>query len=172
MSIDVQQLHADIDRCLRADQHRLRNRLRKLRDGQKRKGKTKEPSSDSSPGDANSADPLQALVKAIAQSQSSRENRQANLPAPTYPQELPVVECRQQIIDSIRNNPVTIVCGETGSGKTTQIPKMCLEAGLGVSGLIGHTQPRRIAARTVSARIAAELKTELGGAVGLSLIHI
>ncbi len=166
MSIDVQRIHADIDQCLRADQHRLRNRLRKLRDNQKSKSKAAPPDTDASGSESAPEDPLQSLKQAIAQSQTRRENRQTNLPAPTYPQDLPVVDCREQIIDSIRNNPVTIVCGETGSGKTTQIPKMCLEAGLGVSGLIGHTQPRRIAARTVSARIAAELKTELGQAVG------
>jgi ATP-dependent helicase HrpA len=163
MKIDFKAMHADIDRCLRVDQHRLRNRLRKIRDGQKRAAK---PAADKPETQTDTSDPLQSLQRAITQSQQNREHRHSNLPVPTYPQELPVVDCREQIIDSVRKHPVTIVCGETGSGKTTQIPKMCLEAGLGVSGLIGHTQPRRIAARTVSARIAAELKTELGGAVG------
>src|ERR671913_28055 len=92
--------------------------------------------------------------------------RLANLPKPTYPEELPVVARREEIARAIRENQVVIVSGETGSGKTTQIPKICLELGRGVNGLIGHTQPRRIAARTVAARIASELNSPLGHAVG------
>jgi ATP-dependent helicase HrpA len=92
--------------------------------------------------------------------------RLANLPKPTYPDELPVVARREEIARAISENQVVIISGETGSGKTTQIPKICLELGRGVNGLIGHTQPRRIAARTVAARIAQELKSPLGHAVG------
>ena len=84
--------------------------------------------------------------------------RIANLPKPVYPQDLPVVGRREDIARAIREHQVVIVCGETGSGKTTQLPKICLELGRGVDGLIGHTQPRRIAARTVAARIASELE--------------
>ena len=94
------------------------------------------------------------------------ERRRAQLPRPTFPDELPVSQRRADIARAIAAHPVVIVCGETGSGKTTQLPKICLELGRGVAGLIGHTQPRRIAARTVAARIAQELKTELGRAVG------
>jgi ATP-dependent helicase HrpA len=94
------------------------------------------------------------------------ERRRANLPRPTYPEELPVVARREEIARAIAENPVVIVCGETGSGKTTQLPKICLELGRGVAGMIGHTQPRRIAARTVAARIASELASPLGHAVG------
>ncbi|SFN36033.1 ATP-dependent helicase HrpA [Nitrosospira briensis] len=92
--------------------------------------------------------------------------RLANLPKPVYPEDLPVVGRRDDIAVAIRENQVVIVCGETGSGKTTQLPKICLELGRGVAGMIGHTQPRRIAARTVAARIASELKSPLGQAVG------
>jgi ATP-dependent helicase HrpA len=92
--------------------------------------------------------------------------RLANLPKPTYPDELPVVARREEIARAISENQVVIISGETGSGKTTQIPKICLELGRGVNGFIGHTQPRRIAARTVAARIAQELKSPLGHAVG------
>ncbi len=92
--------------------------------------------------------------------------RLANLPKPTYPDELPVVARREEIARAIRDHQVVIVSGETGSGKTTQLPKICLELERGVNGLIGHTQPRRIAARTVASRIAQELKTPLGHAVG------
>jgi ATP-dependent helicase HrpA len=92
--------------------------------------------------------------------------RLANLPQPTYPEALPVVARREEIARTIAAHQVVIVSGETGSGKTTQLPKICLQLGRGVHGLIGHTQPRRIAARTVAARIAQELKSPLGGAVG------
>lgn len=92
--------------------------------------------------------------------------RLAHLPKPVYPEDLPVVARRDDIMHAIRENQVVIVCGETGSGKTTQLPKICLELGRGVAGMIGHTQPRRIAARTVAMRIASELKSPLGHAVG------
>ncbi|MEX1197220.1 MAG: ATP-dependent RNA helicase HrpA [Pseudohongiellaceae bacterium] len=83
-----------------------------------------------------------------------------------YPESLPVSERRQEIADALRDHQVIVIAGETGSGKTTQIPKICLEAGFGVRGLIGHTQPRRLAARSVAARIAEELDVPLGGLVG------
>ena len=83
-----------------------------------------------------------------------------------FPADLPVVQKREDLTRVIADNQVVIVCGETGSGKTTQLPKICLTLGRGVLGVIGHTQPRRVAARTVATRIAFELKTELGGAVG------
>ncbi|MEE9309826.1 MAG: ATP-dependent RNA helicase HrpA [Cocleimonas sp.] len=101
----------------------------------------------------------------INSSVAAREKRLNNLPKPNYP-DLPVADRRDEIIKTIRDNQVTIICGETGSGKTTQLPKMCLELGRGVDGLIGHTQPRRLAARSVAARIAEELNTELGSVVG------
>ncbi|MET8014525.1 ATP-dependent RNA helicase HrpA [Streptomyces sp. NPDC005271] len=93
-------------------------------------------------------------------------DRRAAVPAITYPEELPVSQKRDDILAAIRDHQVVIVAGETGSGKTTQIPKICLELGRGVKGLIGHTQPRRIAARTVAERIADEMRTPLGESVG------
>ena len=84
----------------------------------------------------------------------------------TYPEELPVSERREDIMNAIRDNQVVIIAGETGSGKTTQIPKMCLDLGLGAKGLIGHTQPRRLAARSVAERIAEELGQKIGETVG------
>ena len=95
--------------------------------------------------------------------------RRENLPRPEFPPDLPVSAKREEIARAIRDHQVVIVCGETGSGKTTQLPKICLELGRGVEGLIGHTQPRRIAARATAARIAYELKTELGRAVGFKI---
>ena len=84
----------------------------------------------------------------------------------TYPEELPVSERREDIMNAIHDNQVVIIAGETGSGKTTQIPKMCLDLGLGAKGLIGHTQPRRLAARSVAERIAEELGQKIGKTVG------
>src|SRR5665648_538784 len=92
--------------------------------------------------------------------------RLAAMPKVTYPDDLPVAARRGDIAAAIRDHQVVIVAGETGSGKTTQLPKICLELGRGIEGLIGHTQPRRIAARSVAERIAEELNTELGTAVG------
>ncbi|MBL8496524.1 ATP-dependent RNA helicase HrpA [Nitrosomonas sp. JL21] len=92
--------------------------------------------------------------------------RLAHLPKPVFSEELPVNARREEIKRAIEQHQVVIICGETGSGKTTQIPKICLELGRGVQGLIGHTQPRRIAARTVAARIASELDSPVGQAVG------
>ncbi|MGO4803695.1 ATP-dependent RNA helicase HrpA [Arthrobacter sp. 2MCAF15] len=87
----------------------------------------------------------------------------------SYPADLPVSERREDLMAAIAANQVTIIAGETGSGKTTQIPKMCLELGLGENGLIGHTQPRRLAARTVAERIAEELGVEIGQEVGFQV---
>ncbi|MGZ4748784.1 MAG: ATP-dependent RNA helicase HrpA, partial [Oryzihumus sp.] len=102
--------------------------------------------------------------------QAAREarmaRRRAAMPTVTYPEDLPVAARKDDIAAAIRDHQVVIVAGETGSGKTTQLPKICLELGRGVEGLIGHTQPRRIAARSVAERIAEELGTELGTAVG------
>jgi ATP-dependent RNA helicase HrpA len=99
-------------------------------------------------------------------SQARRASRIAQLPPIEYPADLPVVAKREELAEAIAQNQVVIVCGETGSGKTTQLPKICLAIGRGVEGMIGHTQPRRVAARSVANRIAYELKSELGGAVG------
>ncbi|GGV01098.1 ATP-dependent helicase [Streptomyces filipinensis] len=92
--------------------------------------------------------------------------RRARVPAVTYPEQLPVSQKKDDIAAAIRDHQVVIVAGETGSGKTTQIPKICVELGRGVRGMIGHTQPRRIAARTVAERVAEELRTPLGETVG------
>jgi ATP-dependent helicase HrpA len=92
--------------------------------------------------------------------------RRAAMPAVSYPPALPISQHKDEIAAAVRDHQVVVVAGTTGSGKTTQLPKICLELGRGVQGMIGHTQPRRLAARTVAERIAAELETPLGGAVG------
>jgi ATP-dependent helicase HrpA len=144
-----------IDQCLRRDQHRLRRERDRLT-GLRLRG------NDIKAGEA-------ALAAKIAASTAARAARAASVPAISYPEELPISQNRDEIRRAIEKHPVVIVCGETGSGKTTQLPKICLEAGRGVAGIIGHTQPRRIAARAVAARIAEELKTPTGQLVGYKL---
>ena len=144
-------LHRLIDDCMQIDQPRLRRQVRTLA------GKTG--------GD-------EAVARFHLKAEQSILKRQQRLeaaPNPEYPDSLPVVEQREQILAAIRAHQVVILCGETGSGKTTQLPKICLEAGRGVAGLIGHTQPRRIAARSVASRIASELNTSIGEAVGFKI---
>jgi ATP-dependent helicase HrpA len=97
------------------------------------------------------------------------ERRRAAVPAISYPPELPISARRDDLLAAIRDNQVVVLAGETGSGKTTQLPKLCLELGRGVHGMIAHTQPRRLAARTVAQRIADELAVPLGGAVGYAV---
>ena len=144
-----------IETCLRRDQHRLRRELDRLR-GERMRG-----------NDVAAAEA--ALATKIAASVAARAARAASIPPIAYPEELPISQHRDEIRGAIEKNAVVILCGETGSGKTTQLPKICLEAGRGVAGVIGHTQPRRIAARAVASRIAEELKTPLGQLVGYKL---
>jgi ATP-dependent helicase HrpA len=133
------------------DEHRLSRRLdtaRRTRDPQAR----------------NRA--LAGIAAGVDEGEQRLAARRAAVPAIVYPESLPVSARRADIAAAIRDHQVVIVAGETGSGKTTQIPKICLELGRGVRGLIGHTQPRRLAARTVAARIAEELGSEIGDTVG------
>jgi ATP-dependent helicase HrpA len=144
-----------IDSCLRRDQHRLRREHDRLQ-GARLRG-----------NDVAAAESL--LGEKIAASVAARAARAVSVPALTYPEELPVSAHREEIRRAIEAHQVVVVAGETGSGKTTQLPKICLEAGRGVAGVIGHTQPRRIAARAVAARIAEELKVSMGQLVGYKL---
>ena len=150
-------LESALQSCMLADRFVLRRKFREAGDSQKLK-------------DEKSLAKAQRLINEITQkirtSQQKFASRLASLPTPEYPPELPVSGKKDEISAAIANNQVVIVCGETGSGKTTQLPKICLELGRGVSGLIGHTQPRRIAARSVASRIAQELKSPLGEVVG------
>jgi ATP-dependent helicase HrpA len=112
---------------------------------------------------------IESVTRALAASRERAAARAAALPHVSYPPELPITERRDAIAQAIRAHPVVIVCGATGSGKTTQLPKICLELERGVRGLIGHTQPRRIAARSVAARVAQELAVPVGTAVGFKV---
>ncbi|MEU8312292.1 ATP-dependent RNA helicase HrpA [Micromonospora sp. NPDC049033] len=144
-------LHRRLAPLMFRDQRRLQRRLdgvRKLRDPQRREAALAEIAAD------------------VARAEARLQARRAAVPAITYPPQLPVSERKDDIAAAIRDHQVVIVAGETGSGKTTQLPKICLELGRGITGLIGHTQPRRLAARNVADRIADELGTELGDVVG------
>lgn len=113
-------------------------------------------------------DPPESLIKQFTAAEALVFTRRAAVPDITYP-DLPVTDSRAELAKAISDNQVVIVAGATGSGKTTQLPKICLELGRGIRGTIGHTQPRRLAARTVAQRIADELGTPLGAAVGYTV---
>ncbi|MCL1860824.1 MAG: ATP-dependent helicase, partial [Proteobacteria bacterium] len=105
----------------------------------------------------------------LARSRAAYAARLASLPGPTFPEDLPISARRDEIAAAIKAHQVIIVCGETGSGKTTQLPKICLALGRGAAGLIGHTQPRRLAARATASRIAQELNSPPGTFVGYKI---
>ena len=148
-SLDVRELRARLDGVTVSDAAKLGRRLKALR---------------GTPSPAK----LEQLAEQIAAAEARVLTRLAAVPAITYP-DLPVSERRDEIAAAIRAHQVVIVAGETGSGKTTQLPKICLDLGRGIRGTIGHTQPRRLAARTVAQRIADELNTPLGEAIGYTV---
>ncbi|EHA1079496.1 ATP-dependent RNA helicase HrpA [Photobacterium damselae] len=144
-------LKAAIKDCMMRDQFRLHRRLQgaaRIKNDQAKHAVFDEIATD------------------IAKSMSVVELRRTQRPTVTYPELLPVSQKKDDIAEAIKHNQVVIVAGETGSGKTTQLPKICLELGRGVKGMIGHTQPRRLAARSVASRIAEELECEMGSYVG------
>ncbi|MCC5857406.1 MAG: ATP-dependent RNA helicase HrpA [Ectothiorhodospiraceae bacterium] len=151
-STSLDDLEAALRDCLGPEREPFRRRLQGLR-RRARQGK---------PFDRG----LRALQRDVQASSARRAARMAGLPVPDYPADLPVVERRQDILRAIERHQVLVICGETGSGKSTQLPKLCLELGRGVDGMIGHTQPRRLAARSLAARVAEELHTGVGEAVG------
>lgn len=112
---------------------------------------------------------LAKLEAAIAAARQRAETRRAAMPTIRYEQDLPINAHRDEIAQALRSRQVLVVAGETGSGKSTQLPKICLEAGFGTYGLIGHTQPRRIAARSIAARLAQELGVSIGQEVGYKI---
>jgi ATP-dependent helicase HrpA len=145
-------LPLSLDNCLLSDRRSLAQRLRKLKE-RERKGL---------PADQG----LARLREAAEASRALAAQRRAAVPTIAFPPELPVSERRDEVAALIRDNQVVVLCGETGSGKSTQLPKICLELGRGIYGRIGHTQPRRIAARTLASRVSQELGRELGTLVG------
>ncbi|QHQ40885.1 ATP-dependent RNA helicase HrpA [Microbulbifer hydrolyticus] len=149
---DLQQVEQLLPQCMGRDrfelQRTLKNARRRLKEGK--------------PADRM----LAQLESRVAASVALAEARRQKLPKVEWPEALPVVARRKEIAELIAANQVVVLAGETGSGKTTQLPKVCLELGRGIFGQIGHTQPRRIAARTVANRIAEELGQSLGDSVG------
>ncbi|GAA2759609.1 ATP-dependent RNA helicase HrpA [Actinopolymorpha rutila] len=148
------QLQARLPELMHLDRRRLQRRIDGVRN---RRGRADQQVS---------GEVLDQIAADIDAAEQRLAARRAGVPTVRYPDELPVSQRRDDILAAIRDHQVVIVAGETGSGKTTQLPKMCLELGRGVSGLVGHTQPRRLAARTVAERIAEELDTPLGETVG------
>ena len=148
-------LESRLDQCLIRDRHRLYRRIRDLK-------KRNQQGQSIDQGIAK-------ISAAIDQSVRQVTVRQASLPAIRYPEDLPISQRRDEIATAIRQHQVVVICGETGSGKTTQLPKICLELGLGTAGLIGHTQPRRIAARTIAHRLCEELGGQLGHWIGYKI---
>lgn len=116
--------------------------------------------------DARADDAFRRIQKNVQTAIQKKQARQTRRPHPAFSETLPIVARKAEIIETIQTHPVVIIAGETGSGKTTQLPKMCLEAGRGIEGKIGCTQPRRIAALTVARRIAEELNEDIGQSVG------
>jgi ATP-dependent helicase HrpA len=152
---EIEQLQKLLDACMLRDRVQLAKRLK----GLARRAKQGQPV-DRGLGEVRTQ---------VERSIATLTARKDALPAIDYPEELPVSEHRAEIAAAIGKHPVVIVAGETGSGKTTQLPKICLELGRGMAGLIGHTQPRRIAARSVASRIAKELGGKVGELVGFKV---
>ncbi len=150
MSLSIEALRRRLSACMNLDARRLSSRLH---------GAKKLP-------EAKQAAVLETIAADLDVAQARYQSRLAGVPRVTYPDNLPVSQKQAEIAKAIEEHQVVIIAGETGSGKTTQIPKICLALGRGVKGFIGHTQPRRLAARTVAARIAEEMESELGHYVG------
>ncbi len=151
----LKKLFREIASGLIRDQIPLRQRLRALEQKQQRGEEITEP--------------LAAWRAQLTASQANRAKRLAALPLLRYPDDLPVAQNRQLIAEAIQRHPIVILCGETGSGKTTQLPKICLELRRGTGGWIGITQPRRIAARTIADFLAQDLRSEIGELVGYKM---
>ncbi|MGB9151315.1 MAG: helicase-related protein, partial [Burkholderiales bacterium] len=153
ISSPLEKLYARLPQTMAADTRRLSAELRRFE-------------SLARAGKAPAESQIVRLSAQIDVSVRRRQLREENLPRPDFDLALPINEQKKIIADAITNNQIVIICGETGSGKTTQIPKICLELKRGAAGFIGCTQPRRIAARSVASRLADELRIELGQAVG------
>ena len=176
----IKPLYNKLDDCLSADKFRLKRRITQLaqkvndnsgvegKGGEKKAANPKASKRDSAVSEDSLKAQFEKLEGDIDASVEKRNWRKDNLPKVEYPP-LPVSDKKEDIKEAIANNQVVIVAGETGSGKTTQLPKICLELGRGVNGMIAHTQPRRLAARSVATRIAEELNTPLGDKVGFKI---
>ncbi len=160
MTDSLKALYRQLAQVRGSDRRRLKKRLDRLAGGT---GKSVEKSTRNSAGGDS---PASRIAAAIDASIARRERYAALTARPLSWPDLPVVEHREELARAIAEHQVVVVAGETGSGKTTQLPKICLQLGRGVDGYIGHTQPRRLATRSVAARLAEELESEVGGRVG------
>lgn len=151
----VVELEQQIAEAMVADQHRLRRLAQNVRNQQQRRRSCERDAA--------------RLEEELRRSIQRRQRRAAHVPARSYDGRLPIHQRREEILAALAAHQVVVICGETGSGKSTQLPKLCLDAGFGAGGVIGHTQPRRIAARSVAARVAEELGTPLGHQVGYKI---
>ena len=152
----IRQIKQNLDHAMIADYYNI---IRELKDIEQNKFKDV----------TTSFKKLNRLKRILTLSNKRYHQRARSIPPLKYPQDLPILVKKQEIIDGIKNNQVIIITGETGSGKTTQIPKMCLDAGCGLRGVIGLTQPRRIAAISIAQRIAAELGEECGKSIAYKI---
>ncbi len=152
---ELSQIPSRINQAMIRDRFRLRRSWQTIQQRQKEK----------KPIDRS----LTKLRDELEKSEAKVELRRKAIPNPDYDEQLPISARRDEIRQTILENQVVVICGETGSGKSTQLPKICLEAGRGLFGIIGHTQPRRIAARSVAARVAEELKNPIGELVGFKI---
>lgn len=153
-SAKIKEIRAQLNQVRRADRIKLKRRFNHLQKSEK-----------------DNSQNWESLKQDILTSIKLKSDRQKNKPKCDFDNALPINQRIEEITDTLGKNQVVIVCGETGSGKTTQLPKICLELGRGIGGVIGHTQPRRLAAKTVARRIADELGSELGTYVGYKIRH-
>jgi len=152
----VKDLRAALNEVSLSDERRLGRRLDSVVHSRRR-------------SEQDRADELARIEQEIDAARQRTAARRAGVPQVSYPEQLPVSRRRDDLLKAVAEHQVVIVAGETGSGKTTQLPKICLELGRGVRGMIGHTQPRRLAARSVAERIAEEVGCELGESIGYAV---
>ncbi len=158
LSTHVKEIRARLPHVMQRDRHPFARRLKNIL----KKSKGRDP-------DEKAIQQLKSLEKRIDASISEKDRRLQGLPKVSFPENLPITAKKDAIVDAIRKHQVVIISGDTGCGKSTQIPKMCLEAGMGIGGKIACTQPRRIAATTIARRIAEELGEEIGKSVGYKI---
>ena len=153
-NLDTREMFRQIEICRTRDQFQLRRLLNQLR-------KPKDP--------ANVADDRKRFEERLQKSLAAVAQKKEQLPEIVLDETLPIFERQDDIADALNNHPVTVISGETGSGKSTQLPLIAMKHGYGMRGFIGHTQPRRIAARSIASRVASQLKTPLGKTVGFKI---
>ena len=155
MTVDLNAFHSRIPSTMLTHRYRLKQQLRSLKQAEK----------EGKPFSKN----LKRFTDLLEQSESVFKARQQSAPKIAFTEDLPILERREEIAATIRDHQVVVVCGETGSGKSTQLPKIVLDLGRGIAGTIGHTQPRRIAARSIASRVAEELQCNVGDHVGFKI---